>query len=227
MTRWIVLLSMLGLTSAASAALEPDPAFGDDGRVTKIASGPTDEAILAMDVDGQDRVVSAYSGISGRGISRHLADGTLDVGFGQGGRTTLSFSVRDVVIQADGRIVVVGGNTGPLLEQDWRIARLMPNGALDTAYGTDGEIVLDWFGSGDEALSAALAGDGSLVVGGRALEPGVGTAFAVAIFDTQGTRQFWRATKLSAGTADICNRVWSRPTARSCALAWSATRPMR
>jgi len=207
MTRWIIVLSMLGLAAAAPAALEPDLAFGDDGRVTQVASGPTDEAIVAMAVDPQDRVVSAYSGISGRGVSRHLADGSLDVGFGVDGRVVLDFQPRDLVIQADGRIAVVGGDTGPLLEQDWRVACLMPDGTLDSGYGTDGEIELDWFGSGDEALSAALAADGSLVVGGRAFDPSAGTAFAVAIFDTQGTRQFWRATKLAAGTADICNRV--------------------
>jgi uncharacterized delta-60 repeat protein len=211
MTRWTLLLPLLVAAGWAMAGLEPDPAFGDQGRVTQAALGPTGEGIVAMRVDGQDRIVSAYGGLSGRGVSRHLADGTLDPDFGTGGRVVLDFVVRDLVVQHDGRIVVVGGDTGSLLEQDWRIVRLLPDGGLDASFGDGGEIVLDWFGSGDEALSIALASDGRLVVGGRALDPSAGTAFAVAIFDTQGDLAVWRADKLFAGTADICNRVLIQP----------------
>lgn len=211
MTRMITMLAALGLAGTAAAALEPDPGFGDDGLATHTALGPTDEGVFALRVDDQDRIVSAYIGISGRGVSRHLADGTLDASFGEAGRVVLGFVPRDLVVQADGRIVVVGGDTGPLLEQDWRLVRLLPDGGPDTSFGTQGGIALDWFGSGDEAISVALAGDGSLVVGGRALDPAAGTAFAVAIFDTQGVLQSWRADKLFAGTADICNQVLVQP----------------
>lgn len=207
MNRWIVLLLMPGWVGAACAALEPDPSFGVEGLVAHTVQGPTDEGILAMRVDDQDRVVSAYGGIGGRGVSRHLADGTLDAAFGEGGRVVLDFAVRDLSIQPDGRIVAVGGDSGPLLEQDWRLVRLLSNGSVDTSFGTQGEVQLDWYGSGDEAVSVALAGDGDIVVGGRALKPGVGTAFATAIFDAQGDLQAWRADKLFEGTADICNKV--------------------
>ena len=214
MIRWMLFVSLSVAAGPAVAGLEPDPAFGEDGRVTRVAFGPTGEGVVAMDVDAQDRVVSAYSGLSGRGVSRHLASGMLDGNFGTGGRVVLDFAVRDLVIQPDGRIVVVGGDVGALLEQDWRIARLLPDGSPDASFGDGGEIVLDWFGSGDEALSVALAADGSLVVGGRAFDPNTGTAFAVAVFDVQGSLLVWRADKLFAGTADICNRVLIQPDDR-------------
>lgn len=211
MMRLSALLLFLGSSATTLAALEPDPSFGVAGLATHTVRGPTDEVIRAMQVDDQDRIVSAYSGFSGRGVSRHLADGTLDASFGDGGSAALDFGPRDLVVQADGRIVVVGGSSGPFLEQDWRLTRLLPDGTTDTSFGTNGQVTLDWFASSDEALSVALAADGSLVVGGRAFDPANGTAFAVALFDTQGDLQLWRADKLFAGTADFCNQVLVQP----------------
>lgn len=211
MRRWILLLACVAWPVAAMAALDLDPDFGAGGLVTHAATGPSDESIGAVQIDGQNRIVSGYGGYNARGVSRHLANGSLDTAFGDDGHTALGFGVRDVGIQADGRIVAVGANAGPLLEQDWQIARLMPDGSIDTSFGNQGRISLDWYGSSDEARSIALAASGNIIVGGLAHKPGLGTAFALAIFDGQGQLLEWRIDKFFTGTADICNQVLVQP----------------
>ena len=211
MSRWILLLALAGGPLAAMAALDLNPAFGDGGLARHAVNGPSDERIGAVRIDNQDRIVSAYSGFNARGVSRHLADGSLDATFGDGGRSALDFGVYDVAIQADGRIVAIGASAGALLARDWKVARLMPDGSIDTSFGNQGRISLDWYGSSDEAKSIALGASGNIIVGGLAHKPGLGTAFALAIFDGQGQLLEWRIDKFFTDTADICNQVLVQP----------------
>ena len=210
MTRWLVFSAWLCCSLTGQAALNLDDGFGSSGLVVHELDGPTDEGVVAMRVDGQDRIVSVYAGSNSAGVSRHLADGSLDASFGSGGIMALDFHVRDLALQADGRIVVVGVSARPYFEQDWRIARLMPDGSLDSGFGDGGQVTMDWYGSSDEAISVALDASGQIVVGGRAYSE-YGTAFAVAIFDSQGERVSEQAHKLFSDTADTCNQVLVQP----------------
>ncbi|MEN1727346.1 MAG: hypothetical protein AAGJ52_02790, partial [Pseudomonadota bacterium] len=117
------------------------------------------------------------------------------------------FEVRDVLVQPDGRIVAVGGDTGAFATQDWRLVRLIANGDLDSSFGTQGQVSLDWFGSSDIARSVALDPTGQIVVGGSAFDPSAGNAFATAVFDDQGGLIWSRANKLFSDTADFCVKV--------------------
>jgi uncharacterized delta-60 repeat protein len=93
------------------------------------------------------------------------AAGDLDASFGGTGIVTTSFGSivgdlgRDVAIQADGKIVVVGpvyvetSKTGG----DFGLARYQPKGQLDRTFGTGGKVTTDFTGryGHDEAQAVA------------------------------------------------------------------------
>ena len=93
--------------------------------------------------------------------------------------TTQSDSPRAMLEQADGKIVVVGqaGNLGT--NPDMAIARFNDSGfALDTSFGTDGKLTVDFFGGIDGAEAVVQQADGKLVVGGFARNGAAGNVFA-------------------------------------------------
>src|SRR5262249_1582019 len=103
-------------------------------------------------------------------LARYNPDGSLDKTFGNGGKVTTNFgngspdSVDDIdgiAIEPDGKIVAVGGSNG-----DFALARYLPNGKPDNAFGKGGRVVTDFGGSLDRAQDVALQADGRIVVVG-------------------------------------------------------------
>jgi uncharacterized delta-60 repeat protein len=95
--------------------------------------------------------------------------GALDTSFSGNGKRAINFGGTDiarvVLVQPNGRIVVAGGGAA---SDSFCVARLLPNGKLDTAFGSRGKRVVD-FGTADEsAFGAALQPDGKLVLVGGA-----------------------------------------------------------
>jgi uncharacterized delta-60 repeat protein len=75
-------------------------------------------------------------------LARFHADGTPDLGFGTDGILVLTttYTVVDVAVQSDGKLIVFDGSV---------LMRLNPNGTLDTTYGDQGTTKQAvWFGSG-------------------------------------------------------------------------------
>jgi uncharacterized delta-60 repeat protein len=109
-------------------------------------------------------------------ISVQGATGDLDCSFGFGGKATTALGglsgdiARDVAVQPDGKIVVVGGrgpSSSPPL--DSVIIRYNPNGTLDTTFDSDGILILAMSPSSDEeARAVAIQPDGKIVVAGYA-----------------------------------------------------------
>jgi uncharacterized delta-60 repeat protein len=97
--------------------------------------------------------------------SRQLMNGAPDLTFGPAGQRVppLGFAIADLAVQADGKMVVVG-----TLNDDFVVARLLPDGRPDPRFGTAGNgIVTTTFGgSSDEARAVAVHADGRIVVGG-------------------------------------------------------------
>ncbi len=98
---------------------------------------------------------------SGFGTRRFDSNGALDTSFGTGGIATtriLNFSYAErVTIQADGKIVVLGGateNPGPVQGSDYKsaFARYYPDGTLDQSFGTNGTVI-----AGSEGCYSILA----------------------------------------------------------------------
>jgi uncharacterized delta-60 repeat protein len=109
----------------------------------------------------------------------------------RGGASTAFGGDRSAMaLQADGKIVMVGGSAS-----DFLLARFNADGNLDTSFGTGGKVVTD-FGSGlrqEEALAVAIQNDGKIVVAGYTaidLAPPAKDpppTFAMARYNTDGS----------------------------------------
>ncbi len=133
---------------------------------------------VARQPDGKIVAVGLTGPISAEGIVMRLnPDGTVDGSFGAGGITGLDYGgpgdfLDDVLIQPDGKIVVVGrGGT----TNDWVVTRLTPQGLPDTGFDGDGTAVLD-LGGDDRATGVALRADGKLIIAGHRNASGIWVA---------------------------------------------------
>ncbi len=77
------------------------------------------------------------------------------------------YELRGSAIQADGKIVLVGGMQ-KVSEKNFFVTRLNANGTLDTSFGTGGMQNYDATGTGtdDNAVSVAIQSDGKIVIFG-------------------------------------------------------------
>ncbi len=101
-----------------------------------------------------------------------VADGDLDTTFGTGGIVTTDFSNdfdfgASVVIQPDGKIVVVGWSfhIDNRPNPDFVLARYMPDGSLDPTFDNDGKVITD-FASQDDMYAVTLQADGKILLAG-------------------------------------------------------------
>ena len=98
-------------------------------------------------------------------MAKFLSDGTLDPAFGNGGQMLSSVTFENnpyrrlrAALAPDGRFLI-GGTTADALEQ-W-VARFMPDGSLDTSYGTSGISLCNPTTGADYGLGLQLMDDGS------------------------------------------------------------------
>jgi uncharacterized delta-60 repeat protein len=138
------------------------------------------------------RIVVAGATHSGQnmdfGVVRLTADGRPDSTFGVNGTaTTPANGLFDMglgmALQPDGRIVVVGCAYGlASSSDDFGIARFMPDGSLDTSFGSGGMVTTS-FGTGyDCATRVVVQPDGGIVVAGF-----TSSAWAFARYTVDGT----------------------------------------
>jgi len=117
-------------------------------------------------------------------------NGGLDTSFGIGGKVSTAFGGSNTAmgLQADGKVVMVGGSAS-----DFLLARYNPDGSLDPSFGTGGLVTSDvGGGSADEARGVAIQSDGKIVVVGNAAvgltaNNLVNFDFAVARYNTDGS----------------------------------------
>jgi uncharacterized delta-60 repeat protein len=151
----------------------PDASFGSAGKVRY--SQWLDATSLALQPDGRLLLALAHSeaGNLGFAVVRLEADGRVDANFGAGGLARLDIGPGQdaplgLALQADGRIVVVGSSLNTATSFDFVVARLLPNGAADTGFGTGGFYSLDLFKGRDGAYDVLVQPDGKLLVSGSA-----------------------------------------------------------
>ena len=172
----------------------PDTSFGADGVVTTDFPGAgRDEAHgVALQQDGKIVVVGIADG-SRIGLSRYNTDGTLDSTFGAGGLVTTRFpgsrgaSGAAIVIQTDGKIVVVGSVSLAGRRSTFGSVRYNPDGSLDATFGDGGKVRTIFGQPYDVANAVALQVDGRIVAvgvsGGSEQKP----MFALCRYETDGT----------------------------------------
>ncbi|KYC42820.1 hypothetical protein WA1_11880 [Scytonema hofmannii PCC 7110] len=156
-----------------------DTTFGNGGKVITDFS-PTYEEGSSVAIQSDGKIVVAGSIGSDFILVRYNFNGTIDTSFGNGGRTVTSISMSTdraykVVIQSDGKIVVVGEAQNSNNLYDFAIARYDSNGILDTTFGDGGKVTSSVGSSGPSihpqeyfAVGAAIQSDGKIVVAGGA-----------------------------------------------------------
>ncbi|MBA5869951.1 MAG: tandem-95 repeat protein, partial [Nitrospira sp. CR2.1] len=135
---------------------------------------------VRMQADGKI-VVAGWSNAGGTNdfaIARYNTNGTLDTGFGTGGKVTINLGGSDLAegltIQSDGKILVTG--TAGINGGDVGLVRLNTDGSLDTTFGGgDGIVTTDYSGASDDrGYSVAVQNDGRIVVSGTTQVGGLG-----------------------------------------------------
>ena len=170
----------------------PDPGFRlGTGKAISDLGGTDDEAQAVLQQPDGKILLAGFTNAGGTRdfVVIRLANpqGNLDPTFGNssGNRAIANFGGSDtgldMALQPDGKIVVagytdVGGDT------DFAVARFMPNGALDTSFGSGGKSIFD-LGGNDFGAALALQPDGkSVVAGSTDAGSGVLTNVALARF---------------------------------------------
>src|SRR5678815_1101927 len=132
-----------------------DGGFGQNGVVTAI--GESDYAEHgALQSDGKivlaGRTYNSSNHHSDAALVRYNADGSLDNGFGVGGKVIRALgpnnnSANAVAVQPDGKIVVAGSIDGNCFTDCWgyvfcspafAVARFNSNGSIDSSFGQNG-----------------------------------------------------------------------------------------
>ena len=148
------------------AAGDLDETFGKRG-VVELSLPGVSFGGMASQSDGNLVYAGAGPTAASVVVGRLFADGTVDTTFGMGGTRRFAFGagadyVRDVLVQPDGKIIVVGLAGA---ESSGALARFTAAGAVDTSFAGSGIAKL---GANTRIRRARLADDGAifLLLGG-------------------------------------------------------------
>ena len=150
-----------------------DTSFAGDGKKTINFGGVDTANVVLVQPNGRIVVAGSTRKVSTAPsrfcVARLRSNGTLDTAFGSGGKRVISFggdslgeSVFGAALQPDGKIVLAGGS-------DLRaaVARLNPNGSLDTTFSGDGKKTFNWApGDFSRTQAVLVLPNGKLVVAG-------------------------------------------------------------
>lgn len=134
---------------------------------------------------------STNNGAHNMTFMRYYSNGTLDDNFANGGIQVLQFGgsddmLKDIAIQADGKIVGVGITTN---STNTRIAvvRLHIDGSLDTGFNGSGMKVID-FGPTIDAhgLSVAVQDNGKIIIAGYTMDENLFFNATICMLNTDG-----------------------------------------
>lgn len=125
-----------------------------------------DAAVNAVAIQSDGKIVIGGNFTTARGttqnrIARLNTDGTLDTGFNTGGTIGVDGNILDVAIQSDGKIVISGAFAAARGTTQDRIARLNPDGTLDTEFNTGGTV-----GANNQIGALGIQSDRRIVIGG-------------------------------------------------------------
>ena len=198
----------VGLVTLSGGVGSLDLSFGGTGRVSP---GFVWGGAYGMVVQTDGKLVAVGNSSDSFALARYNPDGNLDAGFGSGGLVTTdivawSEHADDVVLQPDGKLVVVGtGFIDFMGDERIILARYNPDGSLDTSFDGDGWLMIDFGYSHESGHAVALQADGKIVVAG------IGNAdFALARFNTDGSPDtgFDGDGKLTTDFNDSNDEAW-------------------
>ena len=159
-----------------------DTTFGTGGIVkTDFGTSGDSASGIALAPDGKI-VVSGSNANDVMVIARYNTNGALDPTFdGDGKLTLVGGRLREIALQADGKIVVVGSPEG---SGATLVLRFDTNGTSDTTFDGDGRAEFNVIRNGN---AIALLGDGKIFIGGNASDAGGRSDFGVARLNANGS----------------------------------------
>ncbi|QDV70163.1 Bifunctional hemolysin/adenylate cyclase precursor [Rosistilla carotiformis] len=189
-----------------------DSSFGVGGIVVSNigANGDAGKSVT-LQSDGKI-LVSGWKmsgGTTGSMLVRYHSDGTLDTSFGGGdgivvsdfGATSSVYD--DVVVQADGKILVAGYlDSGTATKRDISLVRYNSDGTLDNSFGVAGIVSTDLGDSTDNASRIVLTADGKILLSGYSKHAG-DFDFTVLRYNSDGTLDFSFGGGLGVVTTDV------------------------
>lgn len=174
-----------------------DTNFGSGGKITTDFKGGDDfiACVRVLD-DGKILAAGTSSGDGGKDFSlaRYNSDGTLDTTFdpiGHDGKVSRDFgsandeTATDMVVQPDGKILVVGYANKTTNDSDFGVIRFNADGSIDTNFGSGGLAMVDFTGKFDVGTSVALQPDGKILIAGHSIVSGY--QFSIARLNSDGT----------------------------------------
>ncbi|UJA18838.1 hypothetical protein HJD18_00550 [Thermoleophilia bacterium SCSIO 60948] len=176
----------------------PDPDFGVRG-VADPATLPEGNAVAVEPDAAGGVIVLGTSPGDGSDLlaTRFMQNGTLDAGFGSGGRTRISFPgggsediAADLAIAGDGDLLVVGSRVlkagSAPRHGDAIVARLLADGTPDSGFAAGGARRLDLRGGRDMATAVMPYRDGLVLAAATTSERSRGVATSLAALDPAG-----------------------------------------
>lgn len=160
-----------------TASGSPDPTFGIGGLIQTMVGPQQNQEEVAHSIvfqpDGKF-LVGGFVDLLGNkdlAVMRWSANNMVDGIFGGGARQimpagSLDDDVRGIVVQPDGKIMIVGYGYQSYANNDIVVVRLNTDGWTDNSFGTNGKVVIDYTGSYDNAYACALQADGKILVAG-------------------------------------------------------------
>jgi uncharacterized delta-60 repeat protein len=159
-----------------------DSSFGTDNMLATLVGNGARANLHALALQPDGKIVAGGGGGGGEfALIRANSDGSLDTGFGDGGKVAEFISpagpdfITALAVQAGGKIVAVGqGSPNGGGDSDWAAARFNPDGSLDPTFGTGGKVITTFVPLWEDvAMAAAIQPDGNIVAAGYARDPRV------------------------------------------------------
>lgn len=150
-----------------------DTSFGVKGKAyVNFANKYDYGSAIALQADGKILIAGqvdsdAVGGASKFGVVRLTTAGKLDTSFDGDGKVITPFLgydfANDVLVQGDGKVVVVGGTRQPDSTYAPVVARYNVNGSLDSTFSGDGKVQSSIAGYSSSHVGVVLDGNGKIV----------------------------------------------------------------
>lgn len=173
-----------------------DASFGSGGVASRNIAGTYDQFTTSV-VLGDGKILAlgeSYDGAASRKVlARFSADGAFDTSFGSNGIADLpaalgNWWLKDMALQSDGKIVVLGSVYLSPTQWDVGLVRVHGDGTLDVSFGAGGITMTDYANHRSSPTCICIQPDDKVLVGGSVGDGGWASAVfrysAAGVLDT-------------------------------------------
>jgi uncharacterized delta-60 repeat protein len=219
----IFILFLFLSANAFSQAGSFDSTFDTDGKASYCFSSGTHGSLNSgFQSNGKIVYMGGYGNTSCFDLVRFNYNGSVDSTFGVNGCVNNicslfpngGYYVRDMIIQSDDKIIVIGLQQNNTYPNAYWITRLTPDGTLDTTFNGTGYKDLSFGTTIEWGLCVALQADGKILVGGTS--GNTAEFFTVARLTTTGALDTTfgvggKAQISFSGTESMANSILVQP----------------